>query len=411
MIDFASRLKRAVSAFSAPPANRTADPLLDAATQALTPIVSAAFGPAATVSTITLDRATYTDDPDTDITGRPADAIHEFVVHFDNAARLSNPYRRHRAEAVVADIIGTPWNTTWDLLTSQARFTRRPPLPTMVHPPLTFATANSRENVRDLYPATAIPFGVTADGATIGWDFTQATHMVITGPTGQGTKSLLRTVGTQCARRGFNTAWIDLRGRLTAGMGDWPNVSMISSGTDAEALVAHAATLHSVATTVRDRLKAMSDRYGSAVTFDPLILLIDELTVLTEALDRSSADDLDVILRCARGTRVHVVLCAHWPPPMMRSPGGFSAVRVAMGRLSVDAAMLVFGDPVTGRRLSADVKGRATAQLPDGTAHEIQAFYTPPIPATGWQHDALPVHARRILTELANVENYWPRAS
>ena len=74
-----------------------------------------------------------------------------------------------------------------------------------------------------------------------------------------------------------------------------------------------------------------------------------------------------------------------------------------------DAAIMMFNDAVAGTRLQPGIKGRGTVQLPDGSFREMQAFYTPRVPATQEQAAALSDHERAILTELRNVDSFWPR--
>lgn len=70
---------------------------------------------------------------------------------------------------------------------------------------------------------------------------------------------------------------------------------------------------------------------------------------------------------------------------------------------------MMFNDAVAGTRIQPGIKGRGTVQLPDGRFREMQAFYTPKIPATEEQWAALTDHERAILTELRNVDSFWPR--
>ena len=70
---------------------------------------------------------------------------------------------------------------------------------------------------------------------------------------------------------------------------------------------------------------------------------------------------------------------------------------------------MMFNDAVAGTRLQPGIKGRGTVQLPDGSFREMQAFYTPRVPATEEQAAALSDHERAILTELRNVDSFWPR--
>ena len=91
----------------------------------------------------------------------------------------------------------------------------------------------------------------------------------------------------------------------------------------------------------------------------------------------------------------------HW-----RFGVGASSLKVAQSK---DAAIMMFNDAVAGTRLQPGIKGRGTVQLPDGSFREMQAFYTPRVPATEEQDAALTDHERAILNELQNVDSFWPR--
>ena len=122
--------------------------------------------------------------------------------------------------------------------------------------------------------------------------------------------------------------------------------------------------------------------------------------------------DIGILLRTARAVGIHMALGIQRPDTMFIAGEARdnTALRVAMGRLrSKDAAIMMFNDPVAGTRLQPGIKGRGTVQLPDGSFREMQAFYTPRVPATEEQDAELSDHERAILAELHNVDSFWPR--
>lgn len=352
--------------------------------------------------------------------------IREFTVDFGANKTLNNAYRRGLIEGMVCDALKGTWEAEWSMASRRARFVRSPGLPTMVDPPLDF-TAVKRASIRDLYKHTVIPFGVDAYGNTIVWDFKQSPHMLVAGQTSSGKTSVLMTVATQAARRiGANLVFIDPKGFDTPGLRDWPNVSLVTAGTDEDGLVGHTAALRFIADTMRERLSQVKINPNRADDFDPIVVVTDEFSNLVVALAefftiyKSSKEkgvppttkDVGILLRTARAVAIHMAIGIQRPDTMFI--GGEArdntALRVAMGRLrSKDAAIMMFNDAVAGTRVQPGIRGRGTVQLPDGTFREMQAFYTPKIPATAEQWAALSAHERAILAQLRNVDSFWPR--
>lgn len=417
----------------------TQDPILDAEA-VLAPLVANWFDAAATLASVTVgdpeeprkalvDLSKADDDLAVRSAATDSDAIaariREFTVGYVYNQKVSSGYRRGQIEGMVSDALGGSWEAEWSVVSRRVRFVRAPGLPTMVDPPLNFPEV-TRSAVRALYKQTAIPFAVDAYGNHIVWDFKQSPHFLIAGATSTGKTSALMTIGTQCARRGFNVVWIDPKGFDSPGMRDWPNVSLVTAGTDEDGLVGHTAALRFLADTMTDRLSQVKINPNRADDFDPIIVLTDEFSNLVVALgdfyntykakgERGApptARDVGILLRTARAVAIHMAIGIQRPDTMFISGEARdnTAMRVAMGRLrSKDAAIMMFQDPVAGTRLQPGIKGRGTAQLPDGSFREIQAFYTPKVPATDEQRSAQSDHERAILSELSRVDSFWPR--
>lgn len=348
-----------------------------------------------------------------------------FTVGFAYNQKVATPYRQGLIEGSVSHALGGSWEATWSLPSLRVRFKRCPGLKTLVDPPLEFPVVN-RAVIRSLYKQATIPFAIDAYGNVMVWDFKQSPHMLVAGQTSSGKTSLLMTVATQCARRGFNVVWIDPKGFDSPGMRDWPNVSLVTAGTDEDGMVGHTAALRFIADTMRERLSLVKINPNRADDFDPIIVITDEFSNLVVALTEFYAThraknekgappttiDVGIILRTARAVGIHMAIGIQRPDTMFI--GGEArdntALRVALGRLrSKDAAIMMFNDPVAGTRVQPGIKGRGTLQLPDGTFREIQAFYTPKVPATPEQWDALSDHERHILNHLRDVDCFWQR--
>lgn len=407
----------------------------------LAPLVASWFDPAACIAALTVTKPLAVDEDSARTDGANddamagarqqsiADAIAEridgFTVEFAYNVRVSSPYRRGLIEGMVCDALGGSWEADWSMVSRRVRFVRCPGLPTLVDPPLDFPTV-TRASIRTLYKSAVIPFAVDAYGNTVGWDFRQSPHMLIAGATSSGKTSLLMTVATQCARRGLNVVWIDPKGFDSPGMRDYPNVSLVTAGTDDDGLVGHTAVLRFIADTMRERLAKVKVNPNRADDFDPIIVITDEFSNLVVALAefystyRTTKEkgappttvDVGVLLRTARAVGIHMAIGIQRPDVMYVAGEARdnTALRVAMGRLrSKDAAIMMFNNPVAGTRLQPGIKGRGTVQLPDGSFREIQAFYTPKVPATDEQRAALSDNERKILRKLAEVDSFWPR--
>lgn len=425
-----------------------ADPRSEAE-ELLEPLVASWFDAAASIVSITPMPEPVTADPDTDVgTRKPLDSedgaavgddersaftahdrlaarISEFTIQFAYGLKVSSAYRRGMIEGAVTDALGGSWEADWSMPSRRVRFVRCPGLPTLVDPPLEFPTV-TRGAIRKIYARTEIPFAVDAYGNTIGWDFKASPHMLVAGATSTGKTSLLMTIATQCARRGFNVVWVDPKGFDSPGMRDWPNVSLVTAGTDEDGLVGHTAVLRFLADTMRERLSQVKVNPNRADDFDPIVLITDEFSNLVVALAefygtyRTTKEkgtppttvDVGILLRTARAVGIHMALGIQRPDTMFIAGEARdnTALRVAMGRLrSKDAAIMMFNDAVAGTRLQPGIKGRGTVQLPDGTFREIQAFYTPKVPATAEQRAQLSDHERDILRRLGAVDSFWPR--
>jgi DNA segregation ATPase FtsK/SpoIIIE, S-DNA-T family len=423
----------------------------DDAETVLAPLVASWFDAAAHIASVTVDRPAPVlagagallddrpvgvapvdderDERDTRSAQTANDAvaarIQEFTVGFVYNLKVSSAYRRGLIEGMVSDSLGGSWEADWSMASRRVRFVRSPGLPSMIDPPLQFPHV-TRRRIRSLYASTTIPFGIDAYGNIISWDFTQSPHMLISGQTASGKTSALTTISTQCTRHGFNVVWIDPKAFDSPGMRDWPNVSMVTAGTDEDGLVGHTAALRFIADTMRDRLSQVKVNPNRADDFDPIIVITDEFSNLVVALAEfhksyatskekgvpPTTKDVGILLRTARAVAIHMAIGIQRPDTMFIAGEARdnTALRVAMGRLrSKDAAIMMFNDPVAGTRVQPGIKGRGTVQLPDGGFREMQAFYTPKIPATEQQWAALSDRERAILDELRNVDSFWPR--
>ena len=341
----------------------------DDAEAVLAPLVASWFDAAAHIAAVTVDSPAPVPVDDDAPLDEPADAdpagavdgeesrsattandavaarIREFTIGFVYNMKVSSNYRRGMIEGMVADSLGGSWEAEWSMASRRVRFVRSPGLPTMVDPPLNFPDV-TRARIRSLYASTTIPFGVDAYGNVISWEFKASPHMLIAGMTSSGKTSALMTISTQCTRRGFNVVWIDPKGFDSPGMRDWPNVSMVTAGTDDDGLVGHTAALRFIADTMRDRLSQVKVNPNRADDFDPIIVITDEFSNLVVALAEfyksfnakgvpPTTKDVGILLRTARAVGIHMAIGIQRPDTLFI--GGRSRdnirPRASMGRL------------------------------------------------------------------------------
>lgn len=362
------------------------------------------------------DKAAYTDND------KLAARIREFTVAFAYSQKVGTKYRQGMIEAAVTQALKGSWDVQWSIPSRRAQFKRCPGLPTLVDPPLDFPVV-TKATLRAIYKTARIPFAIDAYENYIEWDFRQSPHLLVAGPTSVGKTSLLMTVATQCAARGINVVWIDPKGFDSPGMRNWPNTSLVTAGTDEDGMVGHAAALRFIADTMLERLSQVKINPNKADDFDPIVVITDEFSNLVVALADffkefggkgvpPTTRDVGIILRTARAVGIHMAIGIQRPDTMFIAGEARdnTALRVALGRLrSKDAAIMMFNDPVAGTRVQPGIKGRGTVQLPDGTFREIQAFYTPKVPATPEQRAELSDHERAVLDRLGRVDSFWPR--
>jgi len=201
----------------------------------------------------------------------------------------------------------------------------------------------------------------------------------------------------------------------------------VTAGTDEDGLVGHTAALRLIADTMTDRLSQVKINPNRADDFDPIIVITDEFSNLAVALGqfyktyKSSKErgepptvtDIGILLRTARAVGIHMALGIQRPDTMFIAGESTRQHRVAGG----DGAAAVQGsrDHDVQRRRGRHPAAPAGDQGPRdrATARRIvpgnASVLHPARPCTEEQDAALSDHERAILTELHNVDSFWPR--
>ena len=249
-------------------------------------------------------------------------------------------------------------------------------------------------------------------------------HMLVAGATSTGKTSLLMTIATQCARRGFNVVWVDPKGFDSPGMRDWPNVSLVTAGTDEDGLVGHTAVLRFLADTMRERLpgsrstptgpttsiRSCSSPMSSPTWWSPWRSSTAPTAPPKRKGPRRPRWTFGILLRTARAVGIHMALGIQRPDTMFIAgePGttrryGWPWVGCAPGRRDHDVH-----DAVAGTRCSPASKAAGRCSCPTGPSGRSGVLH-PKVPATAEQRAQLSDHERDILRRLGAVDSFWPR--
>ncbi len=265
--------------------------------------------------------------------------------------------------------------------------------------------------------ADIIPYATAVDGHITGWQLSPAAapHLLLTGAAHCGLPATERVVAIEAARQGHDVRIIDPN-REFRGLRGWPNVT-------------------EVAARIPDMIRVVDGLYGEmlhrgelieagqtrASDFRRIVAIIDEypkFTVLarnhcTESGARGQGKSppaigkLTGILAMSRFCRVNILLAGprvhNAVPPSMRDNLG---ARAALGRLTRETAMVMFGNPNAGQDIPAAAAGVGTVLEPGGlvraTAHWL------PDPAD-WDNQEQPLTAgdRQLLLDMLPPGVSW----
>lgn len=334
-------------------------------------------------------------------------------VKYEVAPKLSRSGVRASVESQISGVLEGRWRAYWDLPNDTFWMEPRPELPSVIPNPF---IAPEAVDPLATYDDLAVPVAIDEDGNVISWHPKQDPHFLTTGKTGKGkTVCELGVIGFLAAH-GWEIWGIDGKRFEMLGLRTWPNVKLIAGRIDHQARVAH-----EVYEEMQRRMAAYEAGSIRLEEFVPILFVIDEFKTFRNALlrwyrmvkPRGAAaqppvlDEISDIASLGRKMRIHIMNGLQRPDADfltgdMRDNYTF---RASWGRLSAEAAKMMWNNYTTGTTIPTTAKGRGIAYNKQGQAVEVQGFWTP----DPYQTDA--EHPERWVFpgDLQLVENMRPK--
>lgn len=285
---------------------------------------------------------------------------------------------RARMEQTVQAMLPGRWRAKWDLENDRVRFELRPAFPSVL-------TRSYEAPAGDV-----LPYAVDEDGAIIAWDLRSGSgtpHFLITGRTGTGKTVTLRTLVLECCRRGFEVWICDPKRIEFIGLKAWPNV-----GVHASSVPAIVATIHQARLEMERRYSLIEQGKARPGDFPRLVVLIDEYRYFYgianawwDAVKPGGGkicpifEEVFLIASLGRSAGVHLMMGtqrpdAEWLGGDVRDQFG---ARMSMGRLSGEAARMMWGAHHIGVSVPLLTPGRGTSVDAAGRPVECQSYWSP----------------------------------
>lgn len=308
------------------------------------------------------------------------EATHEAGV------KLAPSGYRARIERTASANLPGRWRARWNLETDWVRFEVRPTFdPNVWHPAITLD-----EDFDPLvnYDAVRIPYGIDEDGNVMSWRPAVDPNVMLVGAPGTGKTVTAHTLLTEIAYRAWIVWVADGKGVEFLGYQDWPNVQIVASRIEHQVAVIHRAWQ-----VMEERYDAIVSGNAKETDFEPLVLFVDEFADIRGNLlnwystikgkgdptKPRTLQEIASIGRKGRTARVHLIIGTQRPDAEYF--GGDMRdnfrMRVSMGRLSPQGAMMMWESPAIGTTIPRGCRGRATTINDANRDVEIQTYRTP----------------------------------
>ncbi|SDY85967.1 FtsK/SpoIIIE family protein [Modestobacter sp. DSM 44400] len=332
--------------------------------------ISELIGPTATI-----DRTEFVDGELVLIEGR-----------HQAGAKLAAPGYRARIERILSTMLPGRWRAHWDMENDGFRFELRPSFPSSIWLPVTVRP--DADAVLETYDSLAIPYGVDEDGEAMVWRPAVDPNLMLVGSPGTGKTAAAHTILTQVTGYGWPVWVVDGKSIEFLGFQSWPNVQIV--GTSIEQQVA---IIHRAWEVMERRYELITSGQARESDFEPLLVFLDEWADFRANLMSWYAGvkvkgdptkplvliEAGSLARKGRTSRVHLVFGTQRPDAEYF--GGDMRdnfrMRVSMGRLSPQGAMMMWESPTIGTSIPRGCRGRATTINDDNRAVEIQTYRTP----------------------------------
>lgn len=305
--------------------------------------------------------------------------VSEITVKHDVGGRVASARTRAYLEGSVSARLPGRWRARWQLEQDEVRFSLRPTMPTEVpHSPAPITADNQY----------LIPLAVDEDGRLVVWNLKgSGPHLMVVGKTGTGKTVTINGAVTEIARRLWAVRLCDPKRVEFLGMRDWPNVQIVAT------------TVEDMLVVLRDTYDLMEDRYAQIEAgadesdFEPVVLVMDELRNFLRLVDgwwaqvkvrgmprnAPALDWLAAIAEKGRTAQVHLLMGTQRPDASFLKEGmrdNFDT-RLTTGRLSPQAAMMMWDSSYVGTTVPRGIRGRGTAVTADDQPAEVQVLWTP----------------------------------
>ncbi len=321
-----------------------------------------------------------------EVTRGDAGEFSSLQAGFVGSARVSTSAQRVRVERVIATMLEGRWRASWDLVEDTVTFGQRPGFPESVWLPVEHADPDV--DILDSYDEVEIPYGVDEDGNVLSWRPAVDPNLMLVGAPGTGKTVTAHTILVKAADFGWPVWVADGKSIEFLGFQDWPNVQVVATEVQEQVAVIHRA--HEV---MEYRYKLITSGKATERDFQPLLVFVDEyadfrgnLATWYEGVKVKGSPRQPQVLslvqsiaRKGRSSRVHLVFATQRPDAQYF--GGDMRdnfrMRVSMGRLSPQGAMMMWENPAVGTSIPRGCRGRATTINPDNVPVEVQTYRTP----------------------------------
>ena len=314
------------------------------------------------------------------------DALTGLGVRHEAGTKLSAPGYRQRVERVISTMLPGRWRARWDLEGDTVRFEVRPSFPGTIWLPV--LAVDPARDLLGVYDELEIPYGVDEDGAVMVWRPAHDPNLMLVGAPGTGKTVTAHTLLVEATRFGWPVWVVDGKSIEFLGFQDWPNVQVVATSIEQQVAVIHRAW-----EVMEHRYELITSGRARESDFEPLLVFLDEfadfrgnlmawyaeIKVKGDPTKPAVLSRVASIARKGRTSRVHLVFGTQRPDAEYF--GGDMRdnfrMRISMGRLSPQGAMMMWESPVIGISIPRGCRGRATTINDANRAVEIQTYRTP----------------------------------